>query len=153
MKKSIAAAVMAVGLAATVAVSAQAASYTLPYAGHVQDIGWQSLTGDGGTAGTEGQGKRLEMLNVVFPGVSGRAHVQDLGWSAWHASDSLGLGTTGQSKRLEAIQFQDNANFSVQCQAHVQNKGWMPWVSGGAVCGTVGQGLRLEAVRLKLVQK
>jgi len=38
----------------------------------------------------------------------------------------------------------------VSYEAHEQNYGWMSWVSNGAVAGTVGQGLRMEALRVNL---
>ena len=41
--------------------------------------------------------------------------------------------------------------YSVQYQAQVQTIGWQNWVSDGADAGTVGLGLRLEAIRIKIV--
>ncbi len=42
------------------------------------------------------------------------------------------------------------ANPSVIYKAHVQNKGTLSEVRDGAVCGTVGQGLRMEAIWIKI---
>lgn len=33
-------------------------------------------------------------------------------------------------------------------RAHVQSKGWMSWVKDGEIAGTVGKGLRLEAIQI-----
>jgi len=35
----------------------------------------------------------------------------------------------------------------------VQNIGWSDWVYDGAVAGTVGKSLRLEAVQIELIKK
>lgn len=34
--------------------------------------------------------------------------------------------------------------------AHLQNIGWQGWMSGGAISGTTGQGIQMEALRIKL---
>lgn len=36
---------------------------------------------------------------------------------------------------------------------HVQNVGWQDWIQNGATSGTVGQGLRLEGIRIYLITK
>ncbi|MCR3761666.1 leucine-rich repeat domain-containing protein [Clostridium felsineum] len=41
----------------------------------------------------------------------------------------------------------------VTYDAHVQNIGWQPWVSNGEEAGTDGQGLRVEAIRIRLVKQ
>ncbi len=38
----------------------------------------------------------------------------------------------------------------VTYEGHVQNVGWQPWVSDGVEAGTDGQGLRVEALKIKL---
>ncbi|WP_160680471.1 DNRLRE domain-containing protein [Clostridium sp. C8-1-8] len=38
----------------------------------------------------------------------------------------------------------------VNYDGQVENIGWQPWVSDGAISGTVGQGLRLEALKVQL---
>ena len=111
--------------------------------GHVQDAGWQLPTNT--VAGTTGQSRRLEAIQLVDPVATVRGHVQNIGWQGW--TDMGVVGTTGQSLRLEAIQVR--GRFApVWCQAHVQNLGWLPPVRDGEVCGTTGRALRLEAVRL-----
>ena len=56
---------------------------------------------------------------------------------------------------MEAIQiqltddkFKPSPGWSIYYRAHVQSKGWMPWMFNGAIAGTTGQGLRLEALRI-----
>lgn len=144
------AALVCVPLLSPAVASAGAPMY--PYRGHVQNIGWQTLTGDGQMAGTTGQSLRLEAVDFVYPGQETRGHVQDIGWQPWTASDSTRVGTVGQSKRLEAIQVRGTNGNRIECQAHVQNMGWLPRVKDGQVCGTIGLSLRAEAFRFFLVQ-
>jgi uncharacterized protein YkwD len=128
------------------------ASSGISYAGHVQNIGWQSTVSNGGTAGTIGQGLRLESLNFTTSGQMARAHVENIGWQNY-TSGATTIGTNGQGLRMEAIQVKSTVpGEKILCQAHVQNIGWMPEVADGEVCGTTGQSLRLEAVRLRVVK-
>ena len=80
------------------------------------------------------------------------SHVQNNGWQEEKKDGELS-GTTGESKRLEAVnislvnpEYQGNINY----QAHVQDIGWQTTVWGGEVAGTVGQAKRLEAVKMWL---
>ena len=80
------------------------------------------------------------------------SHVQDKGWQEEKKDGELS-GTTGESKRLEAVnislvnpEYQGNINY----QAHVQDIGWQTTVWGGQVAGTTGQSKRLEAIRIWL---
>jgi uncharacterized protein YjdB/spore germination protein YaaH len=42
------------------------------------------------------------------------------------------------------------SSFGINYQAHVQNVGWQPWTYDGAIAGTQGQALRVEALKLSL---
>jgi len=110
---------------------------------HIQNLGWQ----DGEqTIGTVGQSLRLEAVKIDLQGVEYRAHVQDIGWLDWVASGEV-AGTTGESRRMEAIQIVG----PVQYRAHVQDIGWMDWVNSGETAGTTGQSKRLEAIEIKML--
>lgn len=81
---------------------------SISYTTHIQDIGWQNQVKDGEMAGTEGQAKRLEAIQIKLENtqdysIEYRVHVQDIGWQDW-VKDGKTSGTEGQSKRLEAIQ-------------------------------------------------
>lgn len=87
------------------------------------------------------------------------AHVQTYGDTAGTVSNvegfqTLNLGTTGQSKRLEAIRIQidNNTGYTgdITYQVHVQTLGWMYWAGNGERNGTKGLGKRLEGIRIKL---
>ncbi len=53
-----------------------------------------------------------------------------------------------QAKRLEALII--NFDGGIKYSAHVQNIGWQGWVNAGGVAGTIGQNLRMEAIRIQL---
>lgn len=139
------------------------------YRVHVQTYGWLGWACDGEPAGTTGQSRRVESVEVVvlpegqvptgydatrpayLAYVSAQAHMQGIGWR----SSSAGLlGTTVQSRRLEAVAFNLCGlpyGGSILYQAHLQGTGWeKTWAQDGAVSGTTGQSKRLEAVRIEL---
>lgn len=125
----------------------------ISYSGHVQNIGWQPNASNGATAGTVGQGLRLESLKFASAGQTARAHVQNIGWQSYSNGAST-IGTSGQSLRMEAVQVHSTVpGEAILCQAHVQNIGWTAEVADGEICGTVGQSLRLEAVRFRIVKR
>lgn len=88
------------------------------------------------------------------PGVelSGKAHVQDKGWSSKETvkeDQILTLGSTGKAKRLEAIELSVEGG-SISYETHVQNIGWQSPKKDGELAGTTGKALRIEAVALNL---
>lgn len=80
-----------------------------------------------------------------------KAHVQDIGWMplVW---DGV-AGTTGKSKRLEAIQIQTcDGTVIEKVQVHIQDLGWIKpykYPSANTIMGTTGKSLRMEAVKIK----
>ncbi|GLY48369.1 hypothetical protein Lesp01_20250 [Lentzea sp. NBRC 102530] len=89
------------------------------------------------------------------PVVCFRGHVQDLGWMGWDCSDDGSwafAGTTGQFRRLEAVEFFGNNTGGHTCmQAHVQDVAWQATLCMGdgrvGRVGTTGQFRRIEAIR------
>ncbi len=97
---------------------------TIKYRAHVRNYGWMSwVTADNKVntnfVGTTGEAKRMEALQIVAEGpedydIKYRAHVEDYGWLSWitagksidTATTQKGTyaGTTGEAKRIEAIQ-------------------------------------------------
>lgn len=77
-----------------------------------------------------------------------QAHIEAIGWQSWKSNGET-AGTTGQSKRLEAIRM--DAPFEVYAKAHIQNVGWKDYgkINKDTIIGTTGQGLRLECLCLK----
>ena len=143
----------------------------IEYSTHIQDYGWQSYKKNGNISGTVGESKRLEALKIRLTGdinnyydVYYRVHVQNIGWLSWTSNDSK-AGTEGFALRIEAIEiclvekgknapgdtsrpFVEQGN--VEYSSYVQNIGWQNYVSNGLNSGTVGQCLRLEAIKIKL---
>ena len=152
-----------------------AATGTLRYRAHVQNVGWQGWVSGDGLCGTSGRSLRVEALQVSLEGeladsydVVYRVHAQNVGWMGW-ARNGECAGTAGKSLRLEAIQValvrrgesapaapgQATASpflgaEEVRLAAHVQNVGWMAPVGGGRTAGTTGRSLRVEAVRAEV---
>ena len=76
---------------------------------HVQNIGWVHLDNiePDTLIGTIGKSLRLEAFRLYLTGVPDKklyyeAHVQDIGWQGVRKDGEM-AGTTGQSKRIEAV--------------------------------------------------
>jgi uncharacterized protein YjdB len=132
---------------------------------HVQNIGWTSVTSPmkstSLTLGTTGRALRLEAFtlscaNLGSGSITYRAHVSNIGWMN-AVSDGATAGTTGQAKRVEAVQISLSGQlantYDVWYRVHVQNIGWMGWAKNGATAGTTGLARRVEAVEIKLLPK
>ncbi len=86
------------------------------------------------------------------PDVYYRTHVQDIGWQSYVYNGAMS-GTSGQSKRLEAIQVKlRNKAYTgdVEYRTHVEDYGWMSYVKNDAMSGTSHQAKRLEAIQIRL---
>ena len=133
---------------------------TVVYKTHVQDVGWQTYVSNGDIAGTSGQSKRLEAIQIKLQNIAGgieySTHVQDIGWMDFVANDAMS-GTSAQSKRLEAIKIRLTGAaadaYDIYYCVHAQNMGWLDWAKNGESAGTAGFGYRLEAIKIVLVPK
>lgn len=142
------------------ALTASGSSANVAYRAHVQNIGWQGAKTNGATAGTSGEGKRVEALQIDIGGVSGgityRTHVQNAGWLGW-ASNGKVSGSSTVGLRIEALQIKltgEAANkYDIWYRTHVQNVGWQSWVKNGSTAGTSGKGLRIEALEIQMLPK
>ena len=149
-----------------------ASRYDIYYRAHIADSGWLGWAKNGEPAGSQGQAKPMQALQVVlvekgadgpwsnlqaFSVASDRsaqvvstAHVEDIGWMT-PVSGGETCGTVGKNKQLEALRMTvENvvAYGDIQVSAHVSNIGWQGWTAGSG--GTVGQGNAMEAVKIKL---
>lgn len=134
----------------------------ISYRVHVQTKGWMDVVRNGESAGTTGESKRMEAieLNVTSEkykgGITYRTHVQGEGWQDW-VSDGTTSGTCGHAKRMEAIQISLTGeledNFDIYYRVHAQSYGWLGWASNGDKAGTAGYAKRLEAIEVVLVEK
>ncbi len=139
------------------------------YRSHLQTYGWQNWKNDGDISGTTGKAKRLESLKLELKnkdytgGICYNAHVQTIGWqadpnkSATWKKDGEFCGTTGNAKRLEAIQIELYGemaeHYDIYYRVHSQTYGWMKWAKNGEMTGTTGQHKRFEGIQVVLVKK
>ena len=139
------------------------------YRSHLQTYGWQNWKNDGDISGTTGKTKRLESLKLELKnkdytgGICYNAHVQTIGWqadpnkSATWKKDGEFCGTTGNAKRLEAIQIELYGemaeHYDIYYRVHSQTYGWMKWAQNGEMTGTTGQHKRIEGIQVVLVKK
>lgn len=137
------------------------------YQSHIQNIGWENAKTDGAMSGTQGKSLRLEGIKIKLDNstYSGRidyqVHIQNIGWQVAngknYVSDGALAGTTGQSKRLEAIKIsltdELSSHYDIYYRVHAQNVGWLYWAKNGAPAGSQGLFARLEGIEIKLVPK
>ena len=139
------------------------------YRSHLHTYGWQNWKNDGDISGTTGKAKRLESLKLELKnkdytgGICYNAHVQTIGWqadpnkSATWKKDGEFCGTTGNAKRLEAIQIELYGemaeHYDIYYRVHSQTYGWMKWAKNGEMAGTTGQHKRIEGIQVVLVKK
>ena len=148
----------------------------IEYTTHVQNIGWQDYVLDDEMSGTSGMGLRLEGIKIRLTGklaemydIYYRVHIQNTGWLSWAKNDEV-AGSSGYGFRLEGIQivivkkgeeppemnpkaasleyFQEKVN--VIYSTHIENIGWPKAVRNGVTSGAIGQGLRIEGLKVKL---
>lgn len=134
----------------------------LNYSAHVQNIGWMNYVGEGTTAGTTGQSKRMEAIRINlsdFEGNNGilyRAHVSDIGWQNWVSSSQVS-GTEGQDRAIEAVKIKLSPTlsefFDIYYRVHVSQNNWLGWAKNGEPAGTTGGRLQSEAIEIRLVAK
>lgn len=122
--------------------------HKIGYRAHVQSYGWQDWKYDGETAGTTGEAKRLEAIQIDYDKpVYAKAHIQKDGWVDFGeiTKDTI-IGTTGEEKRLECLCLKGEFRYRV----HIQKSGWTCWTNADGICtlGSVGQQLRIEAIEI-----
>ena len=167
MKKIVAfllAFVVAVSVITTGSLTSEAASVpTVTYRVHVQKDGWkQGWVKNGKSAGTTGEAKRLEAIQIKVEGdknlgIEYKTHIQSIGWEKNFSANGGQSGTVGASKRLEAIQIKltgsDASKYDVYYRVHAQSYGWLGWAKNGQSAGTAGQAKRLESIQIQILPK
>lgn len=148
---------------------------SVEYETHVRDIGWQDPVQDGQIAGTTGKNKPIEAIKIRLTGqlnevydVYYRVYVENKGWMGWTTGGNA-AGSVGFAYSVKAIEIRlckpDSSNIPemttpacltednmgmVVYNAHVQNVGWQKKVSDGAIAGTTGKGLGIEALTVSI---
>lgn len=123
----------------------------LKYRAHVGFVGWMPWVSNGEIAGTTGECKRMEAIQIDAPfEIEAKAHIECIGWVDYGKinKDTI-IGTTGEFKRLECLCLKGNFKYRV----HIQGTGWSAWTNADGICtqGTVGQELRLEAIQIEIL--
>lgn len=133
-------------------ISGNTASYRVSYSQHNNELGTYTVhayayDGAGNVSATALNVSAQKSITCSY-----QTHVQDYGWQRWKMNGELS-GTSGESKRLEAIEIQvDNKGYDlgIEYRTHIQNIGWQEWKHNGEISGTSNQGLRLEAIEVRL---
>ena len=83
-------------------------------------------------------------------------HVQTHGWQNWREGGEIAV-TTGEAKRLEAVQIELTGElaeqYDIYYRTHGQSYGWLGWAKNGELAGTEGLSKRMEAMQIVLVEK
>lgn len=136
---------------------------------HVQGKGWLAAVGQGSTAGTTGQSRRLEALRItlslsegatkqqIADAVSVQAHVTGIGWQSVAAKNGKVAGTTGQSRSIEALRMtlsnELSDRYTIWYRVHSAEFGWLDWACDGADAGSAGYGRSAQAVQVMVLKK
>lgn len=146
---------------AAVNVFAARAAAGVSYRAYCQYDGWKSWSAGGATAGTVGENKRLEAMQIKISGdanlgVKYQVHVQNTGWMNW-VNGSSTAGTTGQSLRVEAVRIQltgaSEGSYDIYYRTYCESYGWLDWAKNGQSAGTVNLGKRMEAFQVRITVK
>ncbi|OFI50320.1 hypothetical protein BG261_00075 [Floricoccus tropicus] len=131
------------------------------YLAHVSTYGWQPWVSNGRSSSLKGE-KRVEAIALTVNNLSSsgsieyRSHIQDVGWQNWTSNGNVS-GTTGQSKRLEAVEIRLTGDlaktYDIRYRVNVQNNGWQPWVTNGKMSGTSGKSLEIYDMQVELISK
>lgn len=148
----------------------------ISYRAHVSNIGWQNPVADGQTAGTTGKNLGIEAIQITLTGEQAknydiyyRTHVANLGWMDW-AANGRSAGSAGYAYSMEAIQIElvkkgapapggTGRPFveknpvtipDVTYRTHISNIGWQNPVKNGAIAGSTGKALGMEALHVSV---
>ncbi|AAK79357.1 uncharacterized protein YjdB [Clostridium acetobutylicum] len=132
---------------------------SVSYSANINGSGWQNKVSDGEVSGTVGQGIsshgfKIELLNAPQgAGITYSTKVINGGWT-YLVRDGAESNADEPNADIEAITVSllNMPGYHVQYQAQIQNIGWQDWVSDGAIAGTPYKGLRLEALRIRIVK-
>lgn len=117
------------------------------------------------TKTTTDQTKGEEQTSAAAASVHYQAHVQDKGWQEEVSTDAsqndaATAGTTGESKRVEAVRVSiadsdgNKLENAVEYKAHVANQGWdKTWTRDGETVGTTGKSRAIEALKIRLIDQ
>lgn len=134
---------------------------TVSYRSHISNVGWMGVVADGKTSGVIDSRNAIEALSLSVNwyghggSISSRAHVSGIGWQSWSSGT---VGTTGQSRSVESVQFKLNdeisATYDIWYRVYASKLGgWLGWTSNGSPAGSVGKGAAIQGIQVMLVEK
>lgn len=142
--------------------------YNVYYRVYVQKLGWLGWTKNDEMAGINGYNYKIEAIQIKLTDISEEikddkesyvskklkynAHIEDIGWKDYNIEDEI-IGTTGQSKRLEAYKIETLNDDGIEYRSFIENQGWEDYKKSGEESGTTGQSKKIEAVSIKLTGK
>ncbi|MBR3834571.1 MAG: hypothetical protein IKJ73_09640, partial [Lachnospiraceae bacterium] len=97
-------------------------------------------------------------------GIAYTTHVEKYAWqgtdlsnpATWRQNGAM-AGTSGESKRLEAICItltgEMAEHYDIYYRVHAEAFGWLGWASNGAPAGTAGHSKRLEGIQIVIMPK
>ena len=139
--------------------------YSVKYRVHVQDIGWMDWVKNGESAGKISQDKKIEAIQIKIikennpaPKTIGLEYYTYLQGSSINEdkieTDREISGTTGENRKIEAISIElTNApeGAHIEYSTHIENIGWTGYSRDGQVSGIINSGLKIEAIKIRLV--
>ena len=121
-------------------VGPHAYKYSIEYRVHVENYGWLLWKKDGDTAGTTNVALRAEAIEIRI--VKLKIDTPDVVTPV--------PVVPPVHKIITDISIPPEKTLCAVYSSHIQNYGWLPNVSSGRLSGRVGQGLRMEAIRISL---
>ena len=109
-----------------------------------------TVTGKG-----EYTGSKSATFKIVTPSVSYSVHVQTYGDQKARKDGGV-AGTSGESKRLEALEVKFASNLmagSIRYRTQVQSYGWLGWARNGETSGTANLSRRMKTLQIKILPK
>ncbi|MCL2807335.1 MAG: arylamine N-acetyltransferase [Coriobacteriia bacterium] len=154
-------------------IGSYAEEFDLYYRVYVSHYGWLAWATDGKTAGVIGCTRQVEAIEMrlvpkgknapdsgkatnasLIVSFGTQAFSSGLGWIDPTNAGRKIVGTTGQSRKLEAFKlwWRNTSSYQggIEYSSHVSGIGWQDSVQDEAVSGTTGQKRQIEAVRIKL---
>ena len=116
--------------------------YDIYYRVHAQNYGWLAWAKNGEAAGTSGYAYRLEAIQIV---VTAKGDMAPTVFYGGYTSNNA-KAYISKTSTVPII----NTNASVRYQSHVSNIGWQNAVADGALAGTTGRALNVEAINMSL---
>ncbi len=105
--------------------------------------------------GTDYIAAKSATFKIVTPSVSYSVHVQTYGDQKARKDGGV-AGTSGESKRLEALEVKFASNLmagSIRYRTQVQSYGWLGWARNGETSGTANLSRRMKTLQIKILPK